>query len=82
MGAANAGLTQWLYMASPDSVLRGLSRGMFRFGGSEAVDVEDNLIDLDDVVFWDFQKSANCRIKSRPTVVSKCSQLSHQKSAN
>ena len=40
-----------LKQAIKDRALRGLSRGMCRFSGSEAVDVEDNLINLDDVVF-------------------------------
>ena len=41
-------------MASPDSVSSWTESGDARFGGSEAVDVEDDLVNLDDVVFGDF----------------------------
>ena len=40
-------------MASPDSVLRGLSRGMSRLYGLVETEVADDLIDLDDDVLGD-----------------------------
>lgn len=41
-------------MASPDSVLRGLSRGMSRLHGLVETEVADHLVDLDDDVLGDF----------------------------
>ena len=40
-------------MASPDSVLCGLSRGMSRLWGLVETEVADDLIDLDDDVLGD-----------------------------